>query len=472
VRRAQPGGQLADNAPLADIPAAVTDLLFADVVPDGHADLVSCGTNGYWLLLPGDGAGHFGPWQLIPTPANSGSHQLALGDMDEDGLVDAVVHSVFPTPTISVLLNGPGGLQPATTTATSWASELVLAGDVDGDGHEDAFLQAFDTAAKAFVVQRGDGAGHLLAPQPTPLGETESGPVLSDLDLDGLLDVVASDAQPGLAVRLGAGNGSFGAPGFFGDGLSSIKRIVRVADLDGDGAPDVVTSNVELEDVETLAGRGDGTLDAPVHWHSPTGVDDIAVADLDRDGRLDLAVGGGDATVLVLPGVGGGSFGPPAFYASNSHPSPLVAQDVDEDGYAELLLGNSYIYTAPTPQRLSNRASPWVDLDHGLAASFGQPKLTAVGPGVAGLLVELSWSGAPALSQGLLFGGLSAVNLAFHGGTLVPAPQVVLAIRPEDTLSFHWPPGVPAGTQLFLQAWFLAPSGEFAASHAVVLTTP
>ncbi|RKY21102.1 MAG: hypothetical protein DRQ55_05475 [Planctomycetota bacterium] len=84
------------------------------------------------------------------------------------------------------------------------------------------------------------------------------------------------------------------------------------------------------------------------------------------------------------------------------------------------------------------------------------------------------------MTTALLILGFSSTNAPFHGGTLVPAPEVVVSL-PADTialelaLSGSWPLGVPPGTEIYAQ-WWCDVDGLFAdaimASNALKLTTP
>ena len=193
----------------------------------------------------------------------------------------------------------------------------------------------------------------------------------------------------------------------------------------------------------------------------------------DRDSRDDIVVGAaGSDSVFVLRGLGSGQLGEVRVHEAGNL-GLLASGDADEDGYPELL--SAPVFQSGKPLLLlRNRSSPWTDLGFGLSASFGQPTLQATGPGEADLPITLGWSGALPPSQGFLVAGLSAALLPFHGGTLVPEPQVTLPVHAQGEISVRWPAGVTEGTQLFVQGWFFGPQAdpEFSATQAVVLTTP
>jgi hypothetical protein len=135
------------------------------------------------------------------------------------------------------------------------------------------------------------------------------------------------------------------------------------------------------------------------------------------------------------------------------------------------LQSDAYVY-----DRL--QAAPWTDLGGGIAGSLGVPVLLAEGPLTGGATPVFALASAPGNAPTVLVAGFSVLNLPFKGGTLVPAPDVLvplmMPISGKLKLVVHWPAGVPAGTRFWLQAWFAdagAPS-SFSSSNTLLATTP
>ena len=164
--------------------------------------------------------------------------------------------------------------------------------DLDADGRLD--LVAHDGARIATWL--GDGTG-ALSEGPAFVTSIVAELVAIDLDGDGRADLVTRDTPLGdegstVRVRLGAGDGTFGAPLPLAGGATALA----VADVDGNGAPDVVLGDRSGLSVKIFFGAGDGTFAAPggnaivAIGNVVTG---IAVGDLDGDGHRDLVVTAG-----------------------------------------------------------------------------------------------------------------------------------------------------------------------------------
>jgi len=138
--------------------------------------------------------------------------------------------------------------------------------------------------------------------------------------------------------------GGFGVPTSYSMGGSGMV----VADLNNDGKVDVATSGGYSNYVSVGLGAGDGTLLAATNYtvQYPRG---LAAGDLDRDGDLDLvAVSDSyDAKVWVLAGQGDGTFAPAVSYDAGTAPYlyTVTVADVNQDGNLDVLALDNYYYS-------------------------------------------------------------------------------------------------------------------------------
>lgn len=106
---------------------------------------------------------------------------------------------------------------------------------------------------------------------------------------------------------------------------------VTVADINGDGAPDVVCANGDLS---LLVNNGDGTLATEVRLSvGGGGPRNVAVGDLDGDGNADLvaSIQSGAGTIAVFLAESAGEFAPAVQYGVTNHSFALVTDDLDND---------------------------------------------------------------------------------------------------------------------------------------------
>ena len=110
-----------------------------------------------------------------------------------------------------------------------------------------------------------------------------------------------------------------------------------IADLNGDGKLDLALGT--YGSVAILLGNGDGTFLAPVNYAVPGSVNAIVARDFNADGKEDLAVLT-ENTVSVFPGNGDGTFGAAALFGVGITSTSLVAFDGNGDGKPDLAVGN------------------------------------------------------------------------------------------------------------------------------------
>jgi hypothetical protein len=344
----------------AQVPVAagsgLASVAVADVNGDGHPDLVvadeSIGNSrGGVSVLRGNGDGSFQPLQTFAT----GSYgSVAVADVNSDGSLDLIATNSI-SGGVSVLLgNGQGSFQQPRIIPTSRFVQSVAVADVNGDGHLDLILP--DRLAGDLSVLLGNGDGSFLQ---QPVFATGAGPrsvAVADVNGDGKPDlivvngIVRNEVQGSVSVLLGNGDGTFGPQRTFATGSDPDQ--VTVADVNGDGRPDLIVGNLFDTRLSVLLGNGDGTFGPPRFTPAlPSSGGIVSVADVNGDGIPDLIVANPTAgDVSVLLGKGDGTFQPPrSIPAGTSSFSPLEGQvavaDVNGDGKPDLITTN---YTGGT----------------------------------------------------------------------------------------------------------------------------
>jgi hypothetical protein len=186
----------------------------------------------------------------------------------------------------------------------------------------------------------GTGTFSLGAPIVLPIGAAPKALVVADLDGDGALDVAVSNSLlANVSVALGNGDLTFAATVEFPLAAGFQGSAIQAADLNGDGALDLLVSGSTSGDVEILLGDGAGSFGAATSAAVAAGVELTAVLplDVDRDGDLDLvAVNHTTGQVAVLLGAGNGTFGAAASTAVGADATALAAGDFNRDGKVDL----------------------------------------------------------------------------------------------------------------------------------------
>jgi hypothetical protein len=196
--------------------------------------------------------------------------------------------------------------------ATSDESANASIGDLNGDGNLDILLVKGRHFPFVDRVLFGDGRGAF--PAARDLGETPdrsySGSLV-DVDRDGDLDVVISNDSPDpKVVHLNDGTGRFRVGGTYGNPRWPTRN-ATVADLNGDGLPDIIVANRAGNRPGAnfiCLNRGAGRFDGDCLVFSRESATTITAADVNRDGFVDLVVphrDGGQSFVYLHEGKSG-----------------------------------------------------------------------------------------------------------------------------------------------------------------------
>jgi N-acyl-D-aspartate/D-glutamate deacylase len=307
------------------------------------------------LLVPGPDGLHV-LTAAGPLPLGIPGRAAWPGDLDDDGAVDVVALDVAGGAVAlrAFMADGAGGFSPreidvAALGASAAAFHDLTLVDRDHDGDLDLFWCWSATQAAGCAIGTNDGAGG-VAVRPSSehgfvLPGTVAGPVrvaFSDLDNDRDVDLLAAGSW-GLALFSNLRDGSFGdVTSRFGAGAAPAATSLAVADMDKDGFMDLLAAADEL----TLLRGGRGRFEREESFAGTRSGSDLIVLDYDNDGFLDLATSGSGGTTLVR-NTGAGGFverdarvgGATAGATGGAAPdlaAPLAAFDADGDGDLEL----------------------------------------------------------------------------------------------------------------------------------------
>ncbi len=396
----------ARNVEVVTGPSPYLNLVITDLDGDGKPDLaVPDRTGGAVSLLRNLSAtgpltgGSFAPLFSLNTGVNL--YEMAVADFDGDGQPDLAVVS-SSSKTVSIFRN-------ASTTNFSFAGRAdfatganpvsVAAGDLDGDGKMDLVVANYDSGTVS-VLRNLSVPGSLTtnsfaAGVDLPAGLHPVSVAIADLDGDGRRDiVVANDSGGTLAVLL-----NLSSPGALTSNSFAAKFDVAtggnafgfaVADLNGDGRPDLVVPNKAnatvgiFQNLSTPGFLSAASFSPRITLAAGALPASAVVADLDGDGWPEIVVPNfGSTNVSVFPNLAAGgsinssSFGPRLDFATAERAYAAAVGDLDGDGRPDLAVAN-YLGGSisilrniiPPPEPLIATNPPDQEVVHGSNATF------------------------------------------------------------------------------------------------------
>jgi len=301
---------------------------------------------------------------------------IVATDLTGSGSLDLVV-SNFGSGSISVFMHGatPGTYMPALNIVTGGQPNQVVAGDLTGSGGNRDLVLADDSPAGNAIVLVHDAAnpGQFLAPimlatngytPSVAVGTIATGQVAV---VAATSDVNGNNGVVTVFVETSTNPVTFAAPVTYPAGAQ--PQAVRIADVNGDGLPDLVVANLGpgsdgtgTSGVSVLLqdATHPGTFLAPVGYQTPFGAVDVAVGDLNGDGLPDLVVASygpyptGAISVLLQNAATPGTFGTATVYAGFGQPLSVAIADLNGDGHPDIAAADGTSATV----MLQNAAMP------------------------------------------------------------------------------------------------------------------
>ncbi len=364
----------------------VSDVEAVDTRGNGRLDLVVTNKlTGQVSVLPNLGDAVFAA--PVPYRAGTGLSAVDPGGSPEVTSQEAtagVAAGTFTTggPTDLVTINpgsntldvlaglGDGLFANPVTIETSSPAEVVRVADFTGNGVDDLAV----LTAAGVSIYLANGKGGFLPPVNYDAGTSPTGLTVADLNGNGKLDLLVGDVYGDVLILEGNGDGTFRP-------FEPVKAAIAlaVADLTGNGVPDFIFADQSLNQVSVVYGTLSDSSNSPqVIGNQSSGVlapGAVKLADLNGDGIPDLIVANsGGNNVLVYPGLPNGQFGPSVNGSTgfpvgtdptgltvanlNGQPDLLVADTGSNDVSVLLGQGSGSSWTLISGARVQTDAGP------------------------------------------------------------------------------------------------------------------
>jgi len=281
-------------------------LASADLTGAGPLDVVSASFDDGTLTVFYNSAqkpGTFGAPLILSSP---GASQVAIGDMNNDGLQD-LVSADF---NVSLFVQTAPGTFAKPMSLYPGGANWVAVGDLNNDGIPDVALT--DSVGVKVLLHTG-AAASLTYAAPVAVFTQSVNPgitganliAIADVNGDGLNDLVITDPGPvgspptvNILLQNKSAPGTFLAPVSYTLSATSIPQSIVVADVNGDGHPDIVIGGSTVVNVLLNNASAPGTFLAAASY-ATTNATQVAIADVNGDGLVDIVVPVGVSHPLV-----------------------------------------------------------------------------------------------------------------------------------------------------------------------------
>jgi hypothetical protein len=336
-------GQRFDRSLLLDDKADTSaNISFGDLDGDGHLDIMLA-KGRHWPIvdrvLLGDGKGGIRKSYDLGKVADR-SFSGGLADFNGDGFPDVEISNDAPDPKLVYFNDGKGNFTIGSEFGLpAWDTRNASIADVNGDGWPDIIVANRGGSGSANYVCLNRGKGKFDANCISFAHYTATTISPADINHDGFIDLVVPNRDSGQSyVYLGGSDRTFLDARRIPFGAADARiRMTVVADLNGDGLPDIVAID-ETKGVDIYFGQKGNNFSAGFSIAGPTVVPyALAIADLNKDGKMDIIVGHVEAPSSVFFNDGTGRhYTVVSFGDSKGTVYGFAIGDFDEDGKLDI----------------------------------------------------------------------------------------------------------------------------------------
>ena len=302
---------------------SVTTTAEGDFNRDGHQDIIAAG-DGLYIVL-GAGKGRFYAARQIVSGAVSNP---VVADFNNDGKLDIAFNSASG---VSVVFGTGRGTFYSPVTAVAGQAGIEGVADFNRDGKADLITNG----PNVVKVYLSNGNGTFSSTASFSFGGPNNTGIVADLNGDGNPDLINDDEiNNQVDIELGHGNGTFSADGTISTPASTAAQIL-VGDFNRDRKIDLLDLN-GLNNYVDL-GTGAATFQPGILFHLINDLYEPALGYLNAGRTLDLALlSTFTGNITVLSGDGTGKLVPYTSIAAGSGHNTTANDDIDGLSVADL----------------------------------------------------------------------------------------------------------------------------------------
>ncbi|XHL94213.1 MAG: FG-GAP-like repeat-containing protein [Microcoleus anatoxicus] len=336
-----------------------------DINGDGKPDLATANLNSSTasILLNTTATGATTPTfnPKVDLPTGTFPRSVSIGDINGDGKPDLATAN-FGSSTTSILLNttATGATTPTFATNVDFTTGSgpfsVSIGDINGDGKPDLAVANYGSTASILLNTTATGATTpTFAPKVDfPTGSFPKSVSIADINGDGKPDLATANDNFSASILLnttatGATTPTFATNVDFPTGTS--PRSVSIGDINGDGKPDLAVANYNSSTASillntTATGATTPTFATKVDLATGSSPRSVSIGDINGDGKPDLAVANmSDSTASILfnttaTNAATPTFAPKVDLPTGTQPQSVSIGDINGDGKPDLAVAN------------------------------------------------------------------------------------------------------------------------------------